>query len=564
MSDKNGNESLDHEVKALDPPNLTAVGSHHKNDEDHHEKQPDDRRDQELTGDPIDVYGYTKRDGQISYELFKIEVNNLPSFASYNSIKKLLKNKFNLEAKKIKILKNATYVTFTSESERDAAVDHLNDYVWKGSKLGARVADPMADPLMTKRLLEQDFDGDQYDGDADESDGKRAKLDDTYPEETREELSIRLNDQVAPFWNMDYDDQLHERKQIIMNLLSEIQREVNKILDQPEVKHKHYDLFRWYLSTKKNENRVVCPITNVIACPEESRYGYRNKCEFSIGSSDKTVGFRLGCYRDGLLQVAPVDDCPFVSSHMKKIVGALQDYVNSHTCLLPFDDVTHKGSLKQFTVRSNRRNESMVLIGLDPQELTPEDLEKEKSQLREFFEQKSDLQIVSLYLHLLSKNSNGKSKLELISGKEVLKEIMTVNDKKLTFSISPEAFFQINTSAAELCYQELSRMVDLNEKTLLLDICCGTGTIGLCLASKVKRVIGIEMSQDAVEDAKRNSRQNNITNATFFSGKAESVVSRIPSIIKKEYPDSDVIAILDPPRAGLRELSFHLHMISLS
>ena len=89
----------------------------------------------------------------------------------------------------------------------------------------------------------------------------------------------------------------------------------------------------------------------------------------------------------------------------------------------------------------------------------------------------------------------------------------------LTFKISPQAFFQINTETAEKLYQEVSNVASLDQNTVLFDVCCGTGTIGLCLSSKVKEVHGIDIVEEAIKDANANAKANDITNAEFHAGK---------------------------------------------
>lgn len=117
----------------------------------------------------------------------------------------------------------------------------------------------------------------------------------------------------------------------------------------------------------------------------------------------------------------------------------------------------------------------------------------------------------------------------------------------LKFRISPLAFFQANTKAAEILYSKIGEICDIDESTIILDICCGTGTIGLTLASKCKLVVGVEIIPEAIEDAKVNSELNNIKNVEWHCGKAEDI---LPNLLKRHVNDK-VVAIVDPPRAGL-------------
>jgi len=192
----------------------------------------------------------------------------------------------------------------------------------------------------------------------------------------------------------------------------------------------------------------------------------------------------------------------------------------------------------------------LAILVLDKKDLTEEEIQKEKECLKEFFKgvidkKEEDLQLKSLLFNL-NTNRSGISKmdnLDLLLGEQFLNE----NLLGLKFQISPLAFFQSNTKGAELLYQKIGQICELDKNTILLDICCGTGTIGLTLASKAKLVVGVEIIPEAIEDAKLNSVLNDIKNVEFHCGKAEDV---LPNLLKR-FTDERVVAIVDPPRAGL-------------
>ncbi|CCW66363.1 unnamed protein product [Phytomonas sp. Hart1] len=120
----------------------------------------------------------------------------------------------------------------------------------------------------------------------------------------------------------------------------------------------------------------------------------------------------------------------------------------------------------------------------------------------------------------------------------------------LQFDIAPTDFFQVNTPAAERMLERLAEVVALGPSSTLLDLCCGAGTIGLVLARHVKKVIGVELVRSSVENAERNARREGIANAVFHAGAVERL---LPGIIYNLSPEdrTDIIAILDPPRAGV-------------
>ena len=115
----------------------------------------------------------------------------------------------------------------------------------------------------------------------------------------------------------------------------------------------------------------------------------------------------------------------------------------------------------------------------------------------------------------------------------------------LDFHISPLSFYQVNRTQAERLYRQAAVYAGLTGHETLLDLYCGTGTIGLSMAAQAKRVIGVEVVPSAVEDARKNAERNHITNAEFFCMDAAEAAFMLRQ--RGEYPD---VVILDPPRKG--------------
>ena len=524
-----------------------------------HEK--DDRITESETSDP---YRYLVRDGGTSCELFKIEIHNLPRYTSYTTLKKLFVNKFNLKPHKIKLIGNPVkfaFIAFSNEQDRQTALQSLSGFAWKGCTLTAAVAAPKADPLAAKRIVTDEHDGvvkkkirENADG-PDSGDADGAEMD----------VSVRLNDQVASLWRLPYAAQLEEKTKIVNEFLIDLHKDIGRMIDHSKTEQSvargqvsKDQLFKWYMTSKKNFDRKPCPVEPVRPSPVID--GYRNKCEFSFGT-DKTVGFRMGCYKKGSLQVAPVAECPIVSPAMKKIVSLVERYMRESSKLLPFDAVTHAGNWKQLMVRTNAGNDSaLVVLSLEAKALSDDHISTEKRLLSESFS--TEPCVTSLFLELIGKK-NKDQRLQLIFGKPSLSEKMTVNGKDLTFEVSPDAFFQINTPAAHVCYETIAELLHLNKETLLLDVCCGTGTIGISLADRVSKVIGIELNEEAVKDAERNAATNNVSNIQFMSGKAEDLVVKAISLASNHRDAKEIVAVIDPPRAGLSEC-LHLRQLFTS
>ena len=123
----------------------------------------------------------------------------------------------------------------------------------------------------------------------------------------------------------------------------------------------------------------------------------------------------------------------------------------------------------------------------------------------------------------------------------------TITDyiSEFKFNISPMSFFQINPIQTEILYNKTLEYADLSGNEIVFDAYCGTGTISLFLSQKAKKVYGVEIVPEAIEDAKKNALQNNIANVEFLVGESEKV---IPQLIDKGIK-ADVV-VVDPPRKG--------------
>lgn len=123
----------------------------------------------------------------------------------------------------------------------------------------------------------------------------------------------------------------------------------------------------------------------------------------------------------------------------------------------------------------------------------------------------------------------------------------------LQFEISPYAFFQTNTPAAEKLYQAVADLAEVTPDTVIYDLYSGTGTIGMILAQQgAKAVYGLEEIETAVEDARRNAERNQVAHCHFYAGKVEHV---LPELFAETPPD---LMVVDPPRAGLHPKAVRL------
>lgn len=295
------------------------------------------------------------------------------------------------------------------------------------------------------------------------------------------------------------------------------------------------------------------PVMPIIGCEEE--FYYRNKMEFSFGY-DAEMNFALGLHLpDRRYDILDLNECHLQSEFSVRIVNSVREFMKAKGWM-PFKASSGEGFLKSLFIREGKRT-GEVMINLTTSEEEPADLEEG---LKEFVEMLAGLEdanakatplccghITSIYFSkIISRRGSPKIiKEKLLYGKPAITEKMIVGDDELTFDILPQAFFQVNTLQAEILYSQVLQMALCKPHSLIFDLFCGTGTIGLFLAKHAEQVLGIELNEDAVRAARENARKNNIFNIDFHVGDVGKLLSGFrgrPSLI-----------VVDPPRAGLTE-----------
>ncbi|KAK1941437.1 tRNA (uracil-5-)-methyltransferase A [Phytophthora citrophthora] len=302
-----------------------------------------------------------------------------------------------------------------------------------------------------------------------------------------------------------------------------------------------------------SHNGLCCPMDAIKASPVTE--GYRNKCEFSFGfdKEDKPcVGFRLGLFREGSVVVSKPDECINVSAEMKAVCAVMQNILE--TSDIPVYSVnTRTGVWRILTVRQSvSTGELMVMMQVNPADKTPEERSAVKDLVvKRLTDENNSFKITSIYMQEYEGLSapSDNDPVEHVFGKEKLEEHLL----GMRFSVSPNAFFQVNTHGAEKLYSLVKQYANADEHTLLYDVCCGTGTIGICASEGVGKVVGIEICKPATDDAEVNAVLNDVKNVTFINSKAEDVMK---DLLRKKREENEkhlnrVVAIVDPPRAGL-------------
>ncbi|XP_062082066.1 zinc finger CCCH domain-containing protein 24 [Humulus lupulus] len=367
-----------------------------------------------------------------------------------------------------------------------------------------------------------------------------------------------VRDVVTPLAHMTYSDQLELKKMSNMQILKKLTRNARKACPNG------VSLPEWILKSREIGG-LPCNLEGILPSPLVN--GYRNKCEFSVGYSLQgkiTVGFMLGNFREGVTAVEEPINCPNVSTIACKYASIFQEFLQ-HSDLPVWNRFKNTGFWRQLTVREGRRPETTadsenpeaniaeVLLMVQVSTMSFDDtlVASQFEKLARAFSAGAAANSPSLPLTaLVVQDHQGISNVapadaplrqlplvkepdvpEMEADKNLVEPRIHDYISNLKFCISPTAFFQVNSLAAEKLYSLAGDWAGLGPDTLLFDICCGTGTIGLTLAHRVGMVVGVEMNASAVSDAHRNAEINGIKNCRFVCAKAEDVMGSL----LKEY-----------------------------
>lgn len=273
-------------------------------------------------------------------------------------------------------------------------------------------------------------------------------------------------------------------------------------------------------------------LSPIVASPETFRY--RNKAQFPVSGTpgNLTAGF----YAPRSHRVVPCDDCLLQPVRTKDVLKAVLHYANEEK-LSAYDELSGKGLLRHIFIREGADGGLCVMSVINGNALPH--VEKLITSLNELCLGAP----LSLMLNINRTRGNvilGKECVSLY-GPPYLEDTLC----GLRFRISPLSFYQINHAQCESLYRKAAEYADLSGDEVLCDLYCGVGTIGLTMAKKARRLIGVEVVAAAVEDAKENARQNGIENAEFLCGTAETLAAKLA--LRGEHPD---VCIIDPPRSG--------------
>lgn len=284
-------------------------------------------------------------------------------------------------------------------------------------------------------------------------------------------------------------------------------------------------------------------------------FHYRNKMEYSFSAigfdlekNEEFDGFALGFKRRGTWWIVEnlEKDSGMFDKELEDKLHKIKTFCEN-TNLPAWHPPRKEGFFRYLVVRKSFKTNQLLI------KLVTSDTEIEKFDFEEFTSFMTELlgdRLAGL-LHTIN-NDIGDNAQSRLGGETLLYGSKTIEEELLglSFEISMQSFFQTNPKCAELLYQKAIEYTLENKSVkdgVVLDLFCGTGTIGQLIASKTgAKVIGVDIVEDAIENAKENAKKNKVDNVDFFAADVNKFLLEYP-----EYKNKINTIILDPPRAGI-------------
>ena len=331
--------------------------------------------------------------------------------------------------------------------------------------------------------------------------GKIVEILEKSPHRVQRECPISSSCGGCDFWHMDYAEETRLKADRVRQALNRIGGEA--LEDVP-----------------------------ILAAP--TCYGYRNKAQYPV-SSQKGRAF-AGFFRAGTHSVVENRRCLILPEETDRVKELVVDYVNQY-CVAAYNESTGKGLLRHIYVRRGAvSGQVLVCLVINGRKLPHADDLIARLQAVPGF--------TCLVLSVNTKAGNTILGEEFITlyGPGYIEDTLC----GLTFRLSPRSFYQVNHHQAQRLYEAAIAQAQITKDDLVLDLYCGVGTITLAMAKAAGKVIGVEVVEQAVLDARENAKRNGIENAEFFCGDAGKAALDLDQ--KGIRPD---VIVVDPPRKGL-------------
>ncbi|MDD3617724.1 MAG: 23S rRNA (uracil(1939)-C(5))-methyltransferase RlmD [Lachnospiraceae bacterium] len=270
----------------------------------------------------------------------------------------------------------------------------------------------------------------------------------------------------------------------------------------------------------------------------EEPFRYRNKAQFPVGT-DKEGNLITGFYAGRTHAIIPNRECYLGVEVNQQILDIVLGFMEENQ-ITAYDEQTGKGLVRHVLIRYGfTSKEIMVCLVVNGSSVPHADI------LVERLEKIPGMASISINVNTKRSNVILGDQVKVLWGSSYIQD--SIGD--VLFQISPLSFYQVNPVQTKVLYEKAMEYAGLQGEETVWDLYCGIGTISLFLSQKAKKVYGVEIVPQAIEDARHNAKLNGIENAEFFVGKAEEV---LPEQYEKNHVHADVI-VVDPPRKGCEE-----------
>ena len=267
----------------------------------------------------------------------------------------------------------------------------------------------------------------------------------------------------------------------------------------------------------------------------DSRDGYRNKALLPLGTK-KDGSLSIGFYAVNSHRIVDCEDCRLQPEEFNRAMAAFRQWAAAYGDPV-YDEATHSGRMRRLYLRKGEMTGQILACVV----VNGNGLHHESELIEALKQAVPGLASVVVNSNRERTNVALGQKCRTIYGMDTIEDTLC----GLRFKLSPLSFYQVNRTQAERLYEVAARYAGLTGQELLLDLYCGAGTIGLSMAGMARRLLGVEIVPQAVENARENARLNGIENAEFFCGDAGEAARMLAE--RGERPD---VIVLDPPRKG--------------
>ena len=280
-------------------------------------------------------------------------------------------------------------------------------------------------------------------------------------------------------------------------------------------------------------------------------FHYRNKAQYPVGM-DKDGNIVMGFFAGRTHHIIDNTDCVLGAKINSRILGIIKEYMQDNK-IKPYDEDKHAGTVRHILIRNGYHTDQiMVCLVINAESIKNSD---------DLVKRLKDIDGMTSIMININRNKTNVilgDTCKTLWGKSYIEDYIC----DIRYQISPLSFYQVNPKQTEKLYSKALEYAGLTGNETVWDLYCGIGTISLFMAAKARKVYGVEIVPQAIEDAKNNARLNNIDNAEFFVGKAEEVVPAFYEELRRKaangeeeakrgiHPD---VVVVDPPRKGCEE-----------